>query len=304
MKGLTGKWPRLIDAVVSVLFAALIAIVRVLPRRGFMSLASLLSAVLWPLASARVHRTLERNVARILGLSPGSPAALRFERQLVHHQVVCALETLRAIYQPELIEVDGLEELENLARKAESEGDGPIFITGHLGSWELAAHYSHLAGKRPLLVLAKPARLPSVTRVLTSLRERLGARVLTTERALVLRDALRALRAGEALGLVADQRPDRGRGPRVGFFGVPTAFVGGPAALSIRTRAAIISIFCIREGPFRYRLICRELAPANHEETDVVTLTQRMADEIERVIRSHPEQWNWMYRRWSFRAEV
>ncbi len=302
MKGFTREWPRLTDAVVSGLFAALIAIVRVLPRRGFGSLASLLSAVLWPLASARVHTTLERNVERVLGLPPGSPAALRFERQVVHHQVVCVLETLRAVYQPELIEVDGLEDLEKLARKAESEGDGPIFVTGHLGSWELAASYGQLAAKRRVLVLAKPARLPSLTRALTSLRERLGVRVLTTESALVLRDALRALRTGEALGLVADQRPDGDRGPGVGFFGVPTAFVGGPAALSIRTGAAIISVFCMREGPFRYRLICRELAPANHEETDLVALTQRMADEIERVIRIYPEQWTWMYRRWSFRA--
>ena len=95
-----------------------------------------------------------------------------------------------------------------------------------------------------------------------------------------------------------DHRPDQGTGVVVEFFGLPTHFVEGPATLAIRERCAVISVFCMREGPFRYRLRTREIAPSNHGESDVVALTQRMAGDIEAAIRSSPEQWTWMYRRW------
>ena len=115
-----------------------------------------------------------------------------------------------------------------------------------------------------------------------------------------MRDMVRTLRRGGSLGIVMDQRPQKGSGLRVEFCGFPTEFVGGPAAIAIRTGCAVVGVFCMREGPFRYRLLTYEVAPPNHEETDQVALTQRMASTIERVIRDYPEQWTWTYRRWRF----
>lgn len=299
MARLTETLPRLTNGVVAGVTSVLVACVRVLPVSWFGFVARLLSWLLWPLGG-RLRRRLQRNVERIQEIPSGSAAAHRFQRQVVKHQCVCALETIRAIYEPELLRVEGFEELQRLAARAEAEADGPLYITGHTGSWELMAYFAHRAGKRPLHVLAKSARLPSLTRTLGALRARMGARVLWADNALVLRDMLRTLRNGGTLGLVMDQRPKKGAGPRVEFWGFPTEFVKGPAAIAIRTRCAVIAVFCMREGPFRYRLLSYEVAPPNHEETDEVALTQRMAHTIERVIRIYPEQWTWMYRRWRF----
>ena len=105
-----------------------------------------------------------------------------------------------------------------------------------------------------------------------------------------------------AVGFVMDQKPEGRKGPVVSFFGVPTAFVSGPATMAARLGCGVVSIFCLREGPFRYRLVSRLLLGHAHGETDEQRLTERFAAEIESVVRAYPEQWTWNYKRWRFDA--
>ena len=87
----------------------------------------------------------------------------------------------------------------------------------------------------------------------------------------------------------------------VNFFNQATKFVAGPAKLSIRTKAPVLAVFCMREGPWRYRIVHKVIAKPNHDEGSEVQLTQSMASSIEDAIRLYPEQWVWNYRRWRFR---
>jgi KDO2-lipid IV(A) lauroyltransferase len=110
---------------------------------------------------------------------------------------------------------------------------------------------------------------------------------------------LGALRSGATVGFVMDQKPDGRQGPIVPFFGQPTAFVAGPAAMALRCGCPVVAIFCLREGPFRYRLVSETVeVPAGGDAE--LALTARMAATVERVIRDYPEQWTWNYRRWRF----
>ena len=210
------------------------------------------------------------------------------------------METVRAILRPGSVRFDGLEKLQELTTRAENAGKGHLIITGHLGSWELVGHTAANACERPFYALAKPSRIAGVTAFLNHLREKMGTEVLWTGRKSLLRDMLRALRAGECLGFVMDQKPEVGAGREVVFFGRPTPFVVGPGALAARTGCAVIAVFCLRRGPFHFEVTCEELFPAEHGEKDEELLTQRMADAIEAAVRRAPEQWAWTYRRWRF----
>ena len=274
-----------------------LAVIRLWPKSGFGALATLVYAALRPFAG-RELRYLARNVQRVYGLPPGTTFAELFERQNLRHQVICALETLRGIQDPTAVTVRGLSELALLIKDAEATGRGHVIVTAHIGSWELCAHYGHKASTKPFHVLAKPAKSAAVTAVLDDLRRGMGTPVLWTNRKTLLRDMLRALRRGESLGFVMDQKPEGRQGPVVNFLGIPTEFVSGPAAMAARSDGAAIAIFCLREGPFRYRLWSESVLKAGHGLKDETELTQRLALVIERVIRLYPEQWAWNYKRW------
>ncbi len=276
----------------------LLAVLRWLPRGLFEPLGR---ALAWGLrlVSRRDRLYLGRNVAAVYGLPPGTHFAQMFERQVFAHQVVCALETLRLIQQPELVQVTGFDDLKAHVAAAEAAGRGHIIVTAHLGSWELCAYFGRKAASLPFHVLAKPTKHPAMTLFLDRLRARMGVDVFWTDRRSLLRDMLGALKKGESVGFVMDQKPEGRKGPVVDFLGIPTEFVSGPATVA-RTGSAVIALYCVREGAFRYRLLVETLlAPATPRPADDA-LTQAMASSIERAVRLYPEQWAWTYKRWRF----
>ncbi len=284
---------RLFAGLLSLLFASL----RLVPRPCFPALAAMLATLIRPFAGKDLVR-LRKNVEKIYALPPGSHFSAMFERQVLRHQARCALETIRAIQDPRILTVSGFEELKAHVEAAEAVGKGHVVVTAHLGSWELCAYFGQQAAQKPFHVLAKPAKVAAFTLFLDDLRNQMGTHVLWTDKKSLLRDMLKALRSGESVGFVMDQKPEGRQGPLVDFLGVPTEFVSGPGQMTVKTGCAAISIFCLREGPFRYRILSDMVVAPGHAETDEGAITQRMADAISRAVRLYPEQWTWNYKRW------
>lgn len=270
-----------------------------LPGWSYEPLASVLGR-LAELLSGRDRRVCRENLHRVLGLEPGTPEARKMQRAVFRNGILIALESLRGIYRPETVELEGLEELRRFITEAEEAGRGHLIVCAHLGSWELVARGLAEVGSHPFHVLAKPPPSRGVTAFLEEMRERAGNNVFWTDRRSLLRAMLGALRRNESLGFVMDQKPEQRRGPRVDFFGFPTEFPRGPASLAARMDCPVIAVFGLRVGALRYRLVSERLLAAGHGERDEVELTQRMATVIERAIRLAPDQWMWSYRRWYF----
>jgi KDO2-lipid IV(A) lauroyltransferase len=243
---------------------------------------------------------IERNIDKILGIPAGSEASRNFQERVLKHQIASSFESFKSSFNHDLIEVAGLDELQQKIRVNLERGRGLIITTGHLGSWELVAYYSSLATGEKFNALAKPSKLDAATRLLDEYRLRMNTKTLWTDQRSLLKTMVKTLQEGEALGFVMDQRPDGRKGPVVDFMGQPTQFAVGPAWTAIRNGSPVMGVFCMREAPWKYRLISSELLPADHGETDTVKVTQLMASEIERVIRRYPEQWVWNYTRWHF----
>lgn len=177
------------------------------------------------------------------------------------------------------------------------QGKGVVFVSGHVGSWELLARRVSLAGY-PATTIAKESPDFRLTALVEQLRSSGKLNTIWRGRPGAARAMLKVLKSGGILGLLIDQDTDV-QSVFVPFFGRDAKTPRAAADLALRARAPLVLGFCHREGG-KYVLSMREvsLAPYAHDEAGVLALTAHLTREIEAAIRVHPEQWVWMHRRW------
>lgn len=195
-------------------------------------------------------------------------------------------------------EVVGLDRVREALRR----GRGAVIVTGHLGNWEVGGAAVAARGVDLSAVAIRQAN-PLFHRDLARTRERLGMRIVYKKDAPA--DVLRALRAGRAVALLADQNPIRGGIP-VEFFGRPANTARGPAVLALRSDAPVFLGVALAEpgSEARYRVVLQEV-PVRRSgdlEDDVHELVQTYTRELEAWVRRHPEQYFWHHRRWKERS--
>jgi KDO2-lipid IV(A) lauroyltransferase len=194
-----------------------------------------------------------------------------------------------------LCAVEGEERL----KAALAAGRGVIFLTGHFGNWELMAALVTRRGY-PASVVATPVYDPRLDRLLVDARARHGVHTISRGSPSAARHLLSGLRRNAILGMLIDQDTDVD-GVFVPFFGRPAYTPSGPSALALKTGAAVIFGFILREGGSRHRLILQgpiELIRTGDPARDIRENTARFTREIEQWIRSHPDHWVWMHNRW------
>lgn len=168
------------------------------------------------------------------------------------------------------------------------EGKGVLLLTPHLGSFEMTARWFSARG--PLTVLFKPPKLAWLGRLLVAARNQGAMRSQPTSLAGV-RGLLRALRGGEAVGLLPDQVPDAGMGVWVPFFGEPAYTLTLPERLAKSTGAAVLLVWGERLADgVGWRLHAERL----HEAPTPEALNRAM----EATILRRPEQYLWGYNRY------
>ena len=183
--------------------------------------------------------------------------------------------------------------------QAYASGQGVLFLTPHLGCFEvmaqaLASRFGQTHGQ--LTVLYRPARHPALGQVMETARNRPGLEAVPTTLAGV-RQMIKALRAGRAVGLLPDQVPPEGMGQWAPFFGKPAYTMTLAARLASQTGARVVLVWGERLAWGRgYRLHASALG---HElsadlEVAVVQINQAM----ERLVRERPDQYLWGYARY------
>ena len=198
-----------------------------------------------------------------------------------------------------LVDVEGAEHVE----RAEAEGRGVMYFTGHFGSWELQV-IVHAYRFGPILMVARTLDNPLLERMIEHLRGRAGTRVLPRQGA--VRGLLGALRRQESVGMMIDQHMQDRSAVEVAFFRRPAATTSVIAALALHTGAPVIPVFALPLPGGRYRLVYeRPVEPPRTDDPDPVrTYTQRCTDVLEAYVRRHPHLWLWMHRRWRVPPEV
>lgn len=183
--------------------------------------------------------------------------------------------------------------------RAYAAGRGVIFLTPHLGCFEISAQglaqrYSQRYG--PLTVLYRPARQPWLAHLMLAARDRPGLATAPTTLAGV-RQMIRSLRAGHAVGLLPDQVPPDGMGIWAPFFGRDAYTMTLSARLAQQTGAAVLLLWGERLPWGRgFRLHFRELLHPLADDLDQAVAQVNL--EMERLIRECPSQYLWGYARY------
>ncbi|MFC1467977.1 lysophospholipid acyltransferase family protein [Verrucomicrobiota bacterium] len=192
-------------------------------------------------------------------------------------------------------------ELEKLLNMEQASDKGILFITGHLGNFELLAHYTGIQLKRTAHVVARKGTNKLIDdRIVTPLRESFGNTVIYKSRALPR--VARALKKGEHVGLLIDIKSNPSQGVPVTFFGQETYAIKSSAYLQIKLDAPVIPITMARIASGKYKLVTGEQVhwtnDGKSEEEQVAELTQIHQAALENLIRQYPDQWFWMHDRW------
>ena len=177
--------------------------------------------------------------------------------------------------------------------QARREGRGILFLTPHLGCFEVSGQT--VSEWFPITVLYRPPR----KRWLDSLVQARPRGQLRTAPATVggMRPLLRALRHGEAVGLLPDQAPGAGEGVWAPFFGRPAYTMTLPARLVQLTGARIILAFAERL-PRGQGYVLHFLPFDGALPDDPVEAATRINLAVEGLIRMRPDQYLWGYNRY------
>ena len=200
----------------------------------------------------------------------------------------------------ELVILDGHENFLEGQRR----GKGVLYLTGHIGAWELSS-YAHALYGFPLHYMARPLDNKRLDALVNEYRCASGNRpIFKNESARVM---LKILKDSGTVGILADQNTLPAEGAFVDFFGTPACTTTGLARVALHTGAAVVPGYAYWDDAIqKYRLRFEppvELAQTGDIERDVFENTQRFAKVIEEIIRKHPHQWVWVHKRWKTRPK-
>ena len=182
------------------------------------------------------------------------------------------------------------------AYAAQRSGKALLFLTPHMGAFEIASLYA--AREMPITVLYRRPKVAWTEPLMRAGRERTNVRLVPADLTGV-REMFAALKRGETVGFLPDQVPGKGEGEWAEFFGRPAYTMTLAAKLADRGNVAPFLAFARRlprgEG---YSLHVRPLpAPLAGESA-----TRRINRALESLVRECPEQYLWGYNRYKIPA--
>lgn len=164
---------------------------------------------------------------------------------------------------------------------------GIIFLTPHLGCYEITARY--YTAQHPMTVLYTPTRKSWLSNIMEAGRER-SKTTLAPANLSGVRRLLKTLKSGEAVGILPDQVPDLGDGVWATYFDEPAYSMTLVSKLVEATGATVLLAYGERLAWGQGFII--HIEPLNTE-----TSPQDINNAIERLVRKKPEQYLWSYSR-------
>lgn len=188
---------------------------------------------------------------------------------------------------------------EDVVRQAYAAGKGIVFLTPHLGCFEItaqamAARFGPQYGD--LTVLYRPAKERWMAEMMQHARDRPGLRAVPISLSGV-RQMVRELRHGRAVGLLPDHVPPEGQGVWAPFFGRPAYTMTLAAKLVHQTGAAMVMVWGERLAAARgYCLHC--LPMPEPLSGDLQAAVEQINRAVEQLILTAPDQYMWGYPRY------
>lgn len=275
------------------LFAAGVRLAELLPAGALYRAGTTLARAIALVPTAARER-LQRNLARVTGLAPGSAALAKLTQRVYELQVHNYLDLMRT-RRISRAEIDrrytatgpGWQAMVEAVRA----GKGCVLVTAHFGRIELLNHFL-ATFELPTSLPVERLRPERLFALVCRLRAHKGVHLLPHDAG--IRPWLRAIGSGHVVALFAEWDPS-GTGVPVRFFGREARFPPGPAFLALRTGAPLVIGYDLPgEHPGTARADVDAplvLERSGDMDADVRAATQQIASHFERRIQEHPERW-------------
>lgn len=186
----------------------------------------------------------------------------------------------------------------DIYERARERGKGVVCAVAHFGNFELLPRAVARRGVQLSIIVRNLG--DAFGRWLFAGRMQTGVRHLPDRAS--SRQALSVLRSGQVLAIAVDQNMRPSRGIFVEFFGSPACTTPAAAVFALRSGAALIAAFPVRQPDGSHVVQVR--GPFQTERSGhaaVEELTQKITRAVEEEIRAHPDHWFWVHRRWKTR---
>lgn len=273
-----------------------------LPPRGFFALSDFVAALMYvfdrrgkrrALQNLRILRRKVTDIGSILTFNPDRAAydATAAERKIIRRSY-CSM-TRAVIYvlwssvraKKRCSQVGFLRED---ALKFVRENRPVVTVSGHIGLWENLPHLAFLEGHK-MMSVSKEVGTGLMTKWLLQMRRSIGQEIVPATGA--FKPLMAGIRNGRSLGLLVDQKvtPKHG-GIWIRFLGVPMPAAPGPAFFAAKGKIPIVVAWSRLLKGNRYRGEPVDVI-SPEEARDIWGCTQRIATDLERIVRRHPSCW-------------
>jgi KDO2-lipid IV(A) lauroyltransferase len=275
-------------------FDVVSALIRLAPVEAASSFGGVVLKVLGPMTG--LHRLVEANIQLAF---PEKPPA---ERQRIAHAQWEQLGRLAAEFTmmdrltpaSGRVEVVGAERLREIALA----NTPAVFVSGHFSNFEIMAAVILAAGVR-CQITYRPANNPYFEASMVRIRRGYGVTLFAPKGSDGSRELLLAMKRGESVALMNDQKFSAG--VAAPFFGHLAHTASGPTRLALRGDGQIVPMSVQRIKGARFRVVVHEpivLQRTGDREADLAAGVRQINAFVEARIRERPEEWWWVHRRW------
>ena len=255
-------------------------------------------AALWYRLDRRHRRITLANLEFAYGTALSPAERERLARRVFCHFVRFAWEMIELLLAPlpvirRKVIILGEEHME----AALAQGRGAIAIAAHAGNWEYTVMgYGLLC--RPGVVVGRELDQPWAARLARYLRQRGGNFMVGKQKG--MKGIMGHLRANRPVGIVIDQNTTTAGGLLVNFFGHP-ARTTPVAALLARRGVPVLPTLSRRLADGRHLMVILPPLPlikTSDAQADIQRHLELQSRVVEAWVRTCPEQWLWLHRRW------
>lgn len=289
-----GFWTHFGWRVEAIAYDLFVGFMRMLPIDAASDLGGQFLGFLGPITST--HKTVQRNLRLAFPEMTEEVREALARQQWVNTGRTFAEFSLvdRISADPERMIVEGREHLEAIAKS----GRPVVFFSLHQSNWELITPAIQSVGLR-FMITYRAANNPYVDRRIIEDRKRFGVELYGAKGSDGARELLLKLQDGTSVGLMNDQKFNRGV-PGV-FFGHPVETAPGPTRLAQRFGTVLQPITVERLYKARFKVTIHEaisVAQTGNKTDDITATVANVNAFVEAQVRAHPEEWFWSHKRW------
>jgi Kdo2-lipid IVA lauroyltransferase/acyltransferase len=278
------------------LFLIMDALLMALPFSWRKAIFVSLASIAHRLAPKR-NRVIRQNLSFAFGNTLSSEESLQIEHYCYRNLALNFLQTME----------NRRNSADNIAQKVRfknrqivdsllSEGKGIIFVSAHLGNWELGgAALSSLI--TPVASIYKGFDRTEFDPYL--LQARTNHRMILAEKNGALKHMAKTLKNNGSVLIMIDQGSNAKYGVLSDFFGHSAYHSSTAAQLAAKFGVPIVGVYITSENEQEYTVAFENpITVASNDEQAIIDATAAQVHDLEQVIRQHPKLWFWCHKRW------